>query len=551
MMLFICFCIVATFSIQLVSASITFDEHALFTYSNGTTFTHAGTFSNFNYTASSDSFFFDGSLYPSPLPSGYTVNSPINGTHYDSPVTVDITIYDSETVQYAIYNYATSTWEVGLTTYTIPISYTLQPGYHQINTIGSTSYNIYFYVDPPATPTPSGSSTPAPTSTSTSTPTPTFSPITSSVEIITIDPFIVAFNSTEGFNVQDTIRGTFINFTVISGQFYGTGILNVNASSGEFIVNNLFPCTIAVDYDPSLLRVTVNDAPFSRFITMDSSGTYAIKWVSATPAVIVVTGGQVYYFRSDEYTTNNYTTYGFDSSYTNTNTTLSINTTASTVMYGYQVYIYHFDGSTTELTDGTPDGTITLTSPSSGWQTSTWNCPGQNLILGYDAIQIQISVSTDDGATWTTVANFISPVIISNVLNPSTWTLNLYATYDGSQATIQFGDAAHKSNINGIQFVVPLQSDVALWRLSRGDYIGFLLGEYLDEIGVGFYGLILFGAASTLYMRYKHFGTIAFMFAVFGGPGGIIWLFLPAWGAAVGSAIIIIGLSFVVWRVIR
>ena len=90
-----------------------------------------------------------------------------------------------------------------------------------------------------------------------------------------------------------------------------------------------------------------------------------------------------------------------------------------------------------------------------------------------------------------------------------------------------------------------------MWRFSHGDYIGWLLGEYTDEIGIGFYGLCLFGVGSTLYFRYKHFGTVAFFFAVFGGPGGIIWLFLPAWGAAVASAIIILGLAFVCWRVIR
>jgi hypothetical protein len=220
-------------------------------------------------------------------------------------------------------------------------------------------------------------------------------------------------------------------------------------------------------------------------------------------------------------------------------------------MYGYQVWIYHFDGSTTELTNGAPTATFTLTNPSSGWQITTWNCPGQGLILGYDAIQITVSASTDSGVTWTSIANFISPVIISNQLNPTTWTINMYATYNGAQSTIQFGNSEFKSNIQEIQFTKPLPSDVALWRLGRGDYIGWLLGMYLDKIGVGFYGLILFGAAATLYYRFKHFGTVAFMFAVFGGPGGLIWLFFPPWAAAVGSAIIILGLSFVVWRVIR
>ena len=369
--------------------------------------------------------------------------------------------------------------------------------------------------------------------------------------IITVYPFNLAFATGESFNVQDTIRGAFINFTVTSGTLTATGILNVNSTSGEIIVTNTLDCIIAVDYNFSQLSVTVNDAVFSRFVTMTPGGVYSIKWVSATPAIIVNTGGQTYYFRSDQYTTNNYTAYGFDSSYTNTNTTLSIATSASTVTYGYQVWILHFDGSTTELTNGAPTATFTLTSGSNGWQTTTWNCPGQGLILGYDAIKIGILASTDSGATWTTMANFVSPVIISNTLNPTTWTFNMYATYDGSQSTIQFGNANFKSNIQGIQFVKPLQSDVALWRLSRGDWLGWLLGEYVDQMtGAGFYGLLLFGVCATLYYRYKNSGVILFFFAAVIMQGGF-WFLLPVWAASVAGALLILIGAFLMWRLLR
>lgn len=119
------------------------------------------------------------------------------------------------------------------------------------------------------------------------------------------------------------------------------------------------------------------------------------------------------------------------------------------------------------------------------------------------------------------------------------------------KSSFTFGNSQYKNGVNNILFSKPLQSDIAMWRLSRGDWIGWLLGEYTDEIGVGFYGLILFGIGATLYFRYKHFGTILFFFSIFGGPGGLVWFLLPAWGAAVASALIIIGASFIVWRLIR
>jgi hypothetical protein len=185
-----------------------------------------------------------------------------------------------------------------------------------------------------------------------------------------------------------------------------------------------------------------------------------------------------------------------------------------------------------------------------GFQTASWNNPLTPLILGYDALKIEIWYR-NGASDWVNRATYISHVIIANTLQPSTWTFTLWTNRTASTSSFTFGNSQYKSGITGITFDTPLQSDIGLWRLGRGDYVGWILGEYLDVIGVAFYGLCLFLSASTLYFRYKHFGTVAFFFSVFGGPGGIIWLFLPAWGAAVGSALIILGLSFVVWRVIR
>jgi hypothetical protein len=370
-------------------------------------------------------------------------------------------------------------------------------------------------------------------------------------QIITATPFILNFNNGESFNVQDNLRGAFVNFTVTSGTVQGTGILNVNATSGELIIVNTNLCSLAIDYNPALLVVTVNNAPFNLQITMIPSGYYSIKWVSASPPIVISGKGQQYYFRSDLYTTYNYTAYGFDSSFTNTNTTLSLNTTATTVTYGYQVWIHHLSGADTELTSGAPTANITLTNPSTGFHQTTWGCPGYPIMLGYDSIRIGIYISINSGA-WISIANYISPVIISNQLEASTWTFNLYATYNGAQTTIQFGNKDYKSGVSGITFQKPNENDIQTWRWNSGDYIGFILGGYVDIIGPGAYIIVLLAFFGSLWLRHRNFGSIIFLVIIFAGAGGTsIWIFIPPVAAAVFDIFILIAGAALIWKVIH
>jgi hypothetical protein len=287
-----------------------------------------------------------------------------------------------------------------------------------------------------------------------------------------------------------------------------------------------------------------------------NTGNIGITWAYGTAPIIVSSGGVQYYFRSDTYTTLGVQGYGFDSDYTNT--ARSINETYSgtdPVTFGFQVYLFNSPTSYIELTSGTPDATFTLTSNYTNQDTGTFNMPAASVTLGYQALEVSVEEQYGTGS-WVTVANYISPVLITNGIKASTWSFTLYVTntqtIGNTYTAYTFGNTDYRSGVSGIIFSKPLQSDIAMWRLSRGDYIGFLLGEYADEVTMsGFLGMILFGIAASLYMRYRHFGTIAFLFAIFGGSGGIIWIFLPPWGAAVGSAIIILGTVFIMWRVLR
>ena len=255
-----------------------------------------------------------------------------------------------------------------------------------------------------------------------------------------------------------------------------------------------------------------------------------------------------HYFRSDTYETLGVSAYGLDSDYTNTHQT---NNVAFPLYYGFRVWLVSSATVSTELTNGTQNAYIYLNGTETyGNYSSTWLCPETTVNLGYQALKITVYASTDF-EEWTALSSYISNVLITKQIEESTWTFTLQVAFDGANAVYSWGDTSHRSGISGITFTEPLESEIQLWRINIGDYIGFILGAYIDVIGEAFYVLCLIGAAGTLYFRYRNFGVIAFFFAIFGGVGGLVWFLVPPWAAAVTSALIIVGTSFIVWRVIR
>ena len=268
-----------------------------------------------------------------------------------------------------------------------------------------------------------------------------------------------------------------------------------------------------------------------------------------TPTPVVQGGTSLqYYFRSDTYTTLGVSAYGLDSDYTNAFLTSNV---TFPVYYGFRVWLVSSSTISTELTNSTPTAYIYLNgSETYDSYSSTWLCPETTVNLGYQALKITVYASADL-EEWTALASYITPVLITKQIEESTWTFTLQVAFDGANAVYSWGDTSHRSGISGITFTEPLESEIQLWRINTGDYAGFILGAYIDVIGEAFYVLCLIGAAGTLYFRYRNFGVIVFFFSIFGGVGGLVWFLVPPWAAAVASALIIIGTSFIVWRVIR
>jgi len=255
-----------------------------------------------------------------------------------------------------------------------------------------------------------------------------------------------------------------------------------------------------------------------------------------------------YYFRSDLYVTLGVLGYGLDADYTNMYFNVS---NSFPVYYGFRVWLISSINSSTELTSGAPSAIIYLDgSETYGTYGAIWACPETAVILGFQALKISMYLSAD-GSEWTALVNYVSPLLITTEIENSEWTFTIQVLFDAGDAVYSWGDSAHRSGVSGIEMTTPRESEIQLWRINTGDYIGFILGAYIDVIGEAFYVLCLIGAAGTLYFRYRNFGVIAFFFAIFGGVGGLVWFLVPPWAAAVTSALIIVGTSFLVWRVIR
>lgn len=260
------------------------------------------------------------------------------------------------------------------------------------------------------------------------------------------------------------------------------------------------------------------------------------------------------YFRSDTYTTFEVMGYGLDSDYTNTAQSVTeIYTGSAVVNYAMKVYLFSSDTHYAELTDG-PSAIISVNTNYTGLKSADCNIYDTSVVLGYQALKVEL-LEQFNGGEWLPIATFVSPVLITEMIESSTWQLNLYVnntvTSTYTYATIVFGNSQYRSNIDGISFSEPDLSKVQMWRLSLGDFVGFLVGGYMAVLGDAFYVLLLFGICGSLYRRYQHFGVVAVFFVLFAGPGSILLLFLPAWAIIPTMLFLLLGCGFILWRIIR
>ena len=288
-------------------------------------------------------------------------------------------------------------------------------------------------------------------------------------------------------------------------------------------------------------------------LTVYPASTTPTPTPTVPPVIIKPKISEKLYFRSDTYTTLNVAEYGLDTSYTNTPQTITETYSGSgTVTYAMQIYLFSSPLRTSQITSGV----TTLFSVSgnfTGFESGTFNCPDTTVILGYQAFQINILQQYNGGA-WNTLASYVSPVLITTEIMPSTWVFSLYVnnqqTGGNTVSSFSFGNSQYPSNINGVSLAKPRTSDIGMWDLQRGDIIGLILLQYLAPLGTAFYGLILFGISGVLWMRYKNTGVILYFFATL-VSGGLMFVLLPIWAAPVAAGLILLMITFVFYRLVR
>ncbi|MFA5366219.1 MAG: hypothetical protein WC325_13640, partial [Candidatus Bathyarchaeia archaeon] len=188
------------------------------------------------------------------------------------------------------------------------------------------------------------------------------------------------------------------------------------------------------------------------------------------------------YFRSDTYTAQGVSAYGLDVDVTDEVVTSNVQFDVDMVKYGLRVYLVTSSTHRTELTTDY-SAVITLTSNSSGYVYGYWGIPETDVILGYQALEFDV-YSYTPSSLWILEKSFITPVLITKEILSSSLTFTLYvnttfttpSTLGGTSdvtSSFVFGDVTHKSGIYGLTVTTPRQSDIQLWRLNSGDYVGF------------------------------------------------------------------------------
>lgn len=401
--------------------------------------------------------------------------------------------------------------------------------------------------------------TPTPTPVSTALPTPNPSnwpisnPLAGTYFLLTETPFIMNYTAGESFAVQSLNPATTITFTVTSGTLNGIGNVNATNVGGIFQIlpdssGTLLATVTGSPASVYIEGVYANNIPYSFF-----PGDPVITWTYGT-SIIVSNNGVQYYFKDETYTTLGVSANGFDSDYGNTYAAINHSYAGiDNVQYAFQAYLVTSPTFYREITTG-PSATITVSGNTTAAVSGTVNIPYTSVLLGYQAIFINVTEQFGANAP-TVITQFISPVLMTNAIEASTWefVLEVQQTQQANvtSTSVLYGNTDYRSGVNNILFSIPNESDIQAWRLSQLDFVGFILATYMVHLGTAFYALLLVLFGGVLYFRYGHFGTVAFFFILFGGSGGLVWLLFPAWIAAVASALIILGITFLVWRIIR
>jgi hypothetical protein len=428
-------------------------------------------------------------------------------------------------------------------------------------------------------------------------------------DVITSTPNLITLKQNQALIYQDLVNGYQIWFTPTTNDLNGTASLNTNSAGGTLSVvpsttgylkvnstaPNIYLYFNGVYINASLFLYTAGSSfvisytytapppptptptPTTTPTTTPTptpaaptetpyppptqaptaSPTPVPSFITPTPAPYRIVGDSnlTLYFRGDAYSFSGATGYGLYTE-TSTDTHTITATTTGPLPYpvlGFQVWIVHNSGRTTELTGGAPTAII---DPLGGSNTSKWLPMETRISSNQDVIQIKIYILNGTN-NWIEKGNFVSAPIQSNTLLSTEWTFNLNSsgTWNGSAYILTFSvGGATGSLVTGLSFTPHTYTETLnvkpFWQyLMEGNLLGFLNAIYLngflmEDILVGVVCLLFL---APLYIRTKSLLLICIIWTLLGG------FLITAVPALSGLAIVflILGIAGLFYKLVR
>ena len=259
-----------------------------------------------------------------------------------------------------------------------------------------------------------------------------------------------------------------------------------------------------------------------------------------------------WYFRADTHTVNGILGYRLDETASSSDTYDSVSTDGDIITYyGVRVWIVHEDGSLEELTDGEPVAIVSRSQDGEGLQSATWNCPGYGNIV--DAIMIKVYQRFGAGE-WNLRATFITENNTLIKLPEATWTFTYYTRrmYIDATYSMLYWGGNYQTKVQ-LQISEPAFYELMLWKLWKGDILGFLMLPYSWFLGFTAYSIVfLLPLGIVLYNRLEDAtATLIALLLIGGFTGGLIGALVPASGLRLCWILFVLGIAALLYRLIR
>jgi len=290
-----------------------------------------------------------------------------------------------------------------------------------------------------------------------------------------------------------------------------------------------------------------------------SSTTVTLGLTSPTPVWQIQGEGKnaTWYFRADTHTVNGILGYRLDKTASSSDTYDSVSTDgASITYYGVRVWIVHSSGALEELTSGEPVAIVSRNQDGEGLQSATWNCPGYNNIIDAIMVKVYQRFGTEE---WNLRATFITENNTLIKLPEATWTFTYYTKRNymseldsGVTVSTLYWGGNYETKVQ-LKYAEPTPYELMLWKLWKGDILGFLILPYSWLLGFIAYSIVfLLPLGIVLYNRLEDAtATLIALLLIGGFAGGLIGVFVPASGLLLCWILFVLGIAALLYRLIR